>query len=516
MPPPDDPLTSVGTARAVSRRRARPSAVWIVPIVAALAGAWVAVAKIMSEGPTITIVLDSAEGLEAGKTKIHYNGVDIGTLATIRLSDDHEKVVATAKMEPATEDFLVEGTNFWVVRPRISGANVSGLGTLISGAYLGMEIGASKKPQREFIALATPPVVSRGVPGRFFVLKSDTLGSLDYGTPIYFRRLHVGEVASYALDDDGRTFTVRVFVNAPYDAFVSQSTRFWHASGIDVSLTAAGLSVQTQSLLSILVGGVAFETPTPGDPAPAEGTFRLFDDRAQAFKPAAIAPQTYLVAFDESIRGLSVGAPVDFRGVTIGEVAHVGARFDAATMKFSAPITIHIDPRLGLDVVDGGPPDAAFRAKMLPALVGHGLRAQLRSGNLLTGATYVAFDFFPDAPPATVDLAGDPIELPTVPGTLEGLEASIGRIVKKLDRLPLEQIGTEVREVLADLDRTLDAAHGALAHAGDMIAPNSVLRDQLGGTLDEVARAMRAIRGLADYLEQHPESLLRGKSGGSK
>ena len=516
MPQPEDPLAGVGAARTVENRKTRLSAVWIVPIVAALAGGWVAVAKILSEGPKITIVLDSAEGLEAGKTKIHYNGVDIGTVTTIRLSDDHESVVATAKMEPKTDDFLVEGTKFWVVRPRISGANVSGLGTLISGAYLGMEIGTSTKSQRTFVALAAPPVVGGGVPGRFFVLKTDALGSLDYGTPIYFRRLQVGEVASYALDDDGQTLTVRVFVNAPYDRYVSEDTRFWHASGIDVSINATGLNVQTQSMLSILIGGVAFETPTPGEPAQPETVFRLFDDRAQAFKPAARAPQTYVVMFHESVRGLAVGAPVEFRGIDIGEVVDVAARFDAATMEFSAPVTIRVDPRLGVKVMDGGPPDAAFRARMLPALIAHGLRAQLRSGNLLTGATYVALDFFPDAPPATVDMSQDPVELPVVPGTLEGVEATIGRIVKKLDHVPIEKIGDDVQQVLANLDRTLGSARTALDDAGNMVAPDSALRDQLGSTLNDVGRAVRSLRGLADYLEQHPEALLRGKTGEPK
>src|SRR6185436_751591 len=172
-------------------------------------------------GPTITITLDTAEGLEAGKTKIHYNGVDVGTVQTIRLSDDHQHVIATAQMAPKTEDFLVEDTTFWVVRPRISGATVSGLGTLISGSYLGMEIGRSDKRKRHFTALAVPPVVTMREAGRYFELKTDTLGSLDSGTPLYFRRLQVGQVVSYSLDPDGNALSVKIFVDAPYDRFVT-------------------------------------------------------------------------------------------------------------------------------------------------------------------------------------------------------------------------------------------------------------------------------------------------------
>src|SRR5215468_1750606 len=243
MPDGEGSAPTVPESRAVSRKQTRLSLVWIIPIVAAIAGAWVAVTRILAEGPKITIVFKSAEGLDAGKTQIHYNGVTVGTITAIRLSDDHRSVVATAQMAPKTEDFLVDDSDFWVVRPRISGATVSGLGTLISGAYVGMEIGTSKQAKREFTALATPPVVTGDVPGRFFVLKAPDLGSLDV---------------------DGKSLNVRVFVRAPYDQYVTPDTRFWQASGINMSLSASGLTVQTQSLLSILVGGVAFETPATG------------------------------------------------------------------------------------------------------------------------------------------------------------------------------------------------------------------------------------------------------------
>jgi paraquat-inducible protein B len=170
MPDHDNVPSQVPESRTLVKKKTRLSLVWIIPIVAALIGAWVAVTMILSEGPKITIVFRSAEGLEAGKTKIHYNGVDIGTIKSLRLTDDHQRVIATASMAPKTENFFVEDTRFWVVTPRVSGATVSGLGTLISGAYIGLEIGKSSKQQREFTALDTPPVVTRDVPGRFFVL----------------------------------------------------------------------------------------------------------------------------------------------------------------------------------------------------------------------------------------------------------------------------------------------------------------------------------------------------------
>jgi paraquat-inducible protein B len=487
--------------------------------VAALAGVWVAVTRILGEGPTITIGFASAEGLEAGKTKIHYNGVDIGTLTTIRLSDDHRRVITTAQMAPKTEDFFVEDTKFWVVRPRISGASVTGLGTLISGAYIGMEIGQSKKRKRAFDGLETPPVVLGDVPGRFFVLKTPDLGSLDTGTPLFFRRLRVGRVSAYELDPDGRSFTVRAFVNAPYDQYVTPETRFWHASGIDVSLSASGLSVETQSVMSMLVGGIAFETSATSPvltPAEANTVFTLFKNRVEAFKLPARDPQTYRLVFEQSTRGLAPGAPVEFRGITIGEVVEVRAQFDAETYDFHVVVTIRVDPAsLGVELlhVATGEDATAGHRRVIDGLVSRGVRAQLRTGNLLTGALYVAFDSFPDASPVALDWSQNPVELPTMPGELQAIEANVINIIKKLDQVPFKGIGDDLQKAIAELDRTLVSARDALDTANKLIQPDSILDTELGNTLQEVSRAARSLRVLADYLERHPEALIRGKTG---
>ncbi|HUI27573.1 MAG TPA: MlaD family protein [Candidatus Kryptonia bacterium] len=529
MPDSDAPLPHVPESRAFSKKRTRFSLVWIIPVVAAVAGVWVAVTRILSEGPKIAITFKSAEGLEAGKTKIQYNGVEVGTVMTIRLTDDHKSVMTTAQMAPKTEGFLVEDTRFWVVRPRISGANVTGLGTLISGAYVAMDIGESHKNKRDFVALETPPVVTGDAPGRFFLLKTSDLGSLDNGTPIFFRRLQVGQVASYELDKDGQSLTVKVFVHAPYDQYVTSNTRFWHASGIDVSLSANGLSVQTQSALSVLIGGIAFETPANGPVLPAaeaDTVFRLFSDRAEAFKLPARDPQTFVLVFKQSIRGLAPGAPVEFRGIPVGEVVDVSAQVDGSTFEFSAPVTIRMDAqRLGLKIVDlkPGVDFAEVRRKAFDSLVSHGVRAQLQTGNLLTGALFVAFDFFPDAPPAVIDWEQKPVQLPTVPGQLEAIEASVVNIIKKLDQVPIKDIGNDLHKALAEVDRTLvsarstlDSGRATLDNANKLIEPNSVLDEQLNSTLQDASRAARSLQVLLDYLERHPEALIRGKTGEAK
>ena len=527
MPDQFTPGAAVPESRTIAPKHTRLSVVWIIPIVAAIAGGWVAVTRILGQGPQITIQLNSAEGLEAGKTKIHFNGVDVGAVTGIRLAEDNKHVVLQAQMAVKTERLLVEDTQFFVVSPRISGTSVSGLGTLVSGAYLGLQIGHSTKSRRDFVGLDTQPIIAEDTPGHFYVLKAAELGSIGVGAPIYFRHLEAGEIVSYALDKDGQALTVRAFVRAPYDQYVNANTRFWHASGVDVSLTAAGLSVNTQSLLSIIAGGVAFETPVDQPAAgvsPPESQFFLYRTRADAFKPPPGNPHTYLITFRQSVRGLAVGAPVEFRGLPVGEVTNIEAVLDTRTFEFYSPVTVRIDmSRVGVKFVGSKPGETRPtlpREVMIKALVAHGVRAQLRSSSMLTGALYVAFDFFPEAPPARVDTSREPIELPTIKGELEETEARLASIVRKIDQLPMQEIGADVHRTLSDLDQTILNAQATLkktdqiiANANRMVEPDSVLSVQLDTTLSELTRTAQALRALTDSLDRHPDALIHGKPG---
>jgi len=532
----------------VPRRRFTPQLIWIIPIVAVLVGGWLAAKAILERGPTITIAFKTAEGLEAGKTKIKYKDVEIGVVKTITLSPNRKGIVVTAELSKQSEEFLREDTRFFVVRPRITAGGVSGLGTLLSGGYIGMDIGKSRETRRDFVGLEVAPIVTGEEPGRQFMLRADDLGSTDVGTPVYFRRVTVGQVVATALNKDGKGVTFTIFIQAPYDQYVTKETRFWNASGIDVSLDATGIQVRTESVMSILVGGIAFQVEPdspPEPPADANTMFTLFADRTQAFKRADTVVDPYLLVFDGSVRGLSVGAPLDFRGVTIGEVVRIGVSIDPKTLIFRMPVEVKLFPRrLAARHFTGGtlPPleSEDARWKRMKLLVDHGLRAQLRSGNLLTGQLYVALDFFPDEPKATIDLAKKPPEIPTIPGTFEELQENLTGIVKKLDKLQIEEIGADTRKLLASLDetlkgvdgllksvdaglvpdlrRTLDtasqtlkSAEGTLKSAEGTLSSVSPLQADLEQTLRELSRTLTAVRALAELLQQHPESLIRGK-----
>ena len=544
----DNPV-NIPQATSVPKRSRRPSVVWIIPIVAAVIGGWIAVQKILSEGPTITISFSTAEGLEEGKTKIKYNGVEVGTVTSIILSKDRKNVVATAQMAADSKDMLVEDTKFWVERPRISGGTVSGLGTLFSGAFIGMDIGKSKKERRDFVGLNQPPVVKSDAPGRFFVLESEDLDSLDYGTPLFFRRIQVGEVVAYELDKDGRKISVKVFVNAPYDQYVNAETRFWQASGIDVSLSAKGFSVQTESIVSILIGGIAFETPANAPvlpPAEENTTFKLFSDRTEAMKLPEGEAHDYVLKFEQSVRGLEPGAPVEFRGVKIGQVLSLDVEFDPKTYRFAVPVKIRTYSKLSdlvhSDILKPGAnlTEKIFRTSV-DRLVANGYRAQLQTGNLLTGALFVALDIFPDAPKATVDWSQEPPVFPTIPGELQQIQQGVTQLVQKLGKLPLDAVVTKLRSTLATLKaaledtdkllkafgsqvtpelkgaltgarRTFDAAERSLNSLDNSYTgPDAPVQQDLRDALQEVTRAARALRVLADYLERNPSSILRGK-----
>lgn len=535
-------LPDVPEAVAEPPRRHSLPLVWLLPVIAIAVGGWLAVRAILEHGPTITITFRSAEGLEAGKTKIRFKEVEIGTVTAITLSSDRTGVVVTADIAKSAENLIVEDTRFWVVRPRITGGGVSGIGTLLSGAYIGMDDGDSTTARRSFVGLEAPPVLTAGLPGSEYKLRADNLGSITFGTPVYFRRLEVGEVIAYDLDEDGSGFSVRVFVNAPYDRFVRRNTRFWQASGIDINVDASGLKVDTQSLVTILLGGIAFETPdtTTAKPADENASFHLFADRSLAMNNPDTYAESYVLVFRESVRGLRTGAPVDFRGLEVGEVTAIHLDVDRDGKDVTVPVEIRLYPERMRSLSRNHRNQPLDSARLMANFVERGLRAQLRTANLVSGQLYVALDFVPGAARAKFDPSGQPPELPTAPGSFEELQKTLGSIAAKLDKLPVDKIAADLRtalqsldhtlkdvdamvrridgevtpdarEAIADVRRTVEEARATMQQLGAAVAADSPLQLNAGAALREVTRAAQALRTLADTLERHPESLIRGK-----
>lgn len=522
--------------RVVRRREWLPSLIWLIPIVAALVGITLVARIIMERGPEVVLTFKTAEGLEAGKTAVKYKDVQIGLVTSLRLARDRSHVRVLVQFNKDAQSFTAADSRFWVVRPRLDTSGISGLNTLLSGAYIGADAGVSQETAGEFTGLETPPTVTRDDSGKQFLLRANDVGSLDVGSPVYFRRIKVGQVAAYELDGDGRGVTLRVFVNAPYDKFVGMNTRFWQASGIDAQLSASGFTLRTQSLATILLGGIAFQAPDDamGPVAKENASFALAQDESAAMKEPDGPSQTLLMYFNQSLRGLTPGAPVDFRGVVIGEVKSIGVEFDRAEREFRMPVLVQVYPdRLRRRAGESGTESRSTQQERLRFLAEKGLRAQLRNGNLLTGQVYVALDFFPKAPPAKIDLAKNPIELPTVPNSLDEIQSQVQEIATKLNKVPYEQIAGDLRTTLASLNKTLTATEETVKRINNDVTPelaaamkdvrktvntaertladDSPLQQDMRQTLQELTRAAGSVRVLTDYLERHPESLLRGK-----
>lgn len=528
----------------VDRRRRRSSQlIWLIPIVALIVGLSLAIHAYLEKGPVITIKFTSGEGIEEGNTKIKYKDVQIGLVRSVTISEDRSSVIVTADIERDAEAFLKTDTRFWVVRPRISGSSITGLGTLTAGSYIGMDVGSSAESATSFTGLETPPAVTMDVPGRQFVLHADDVGSLNVGSPIFYRHLQVGEVLTTELDQDGETILLRVFVRSPYDKFVRNRTLFWHASGIDLTLNADGIKVNTESLVSIMLGGIAFQSPEDDIDSPqAEQNrhFVLFSSKSDALRRMDSVVENYRLVFSESVRGLTVGAPVDLRGLTVGEVTRISGELDPVGKKVTMAVNIRFYPERIKTRAAGKAARPGDSRAMLDQLVSQGIRAQLRSGNLLTGQLFVALDFFPDAAPARINWQKSPPELPTTVGMMAQFQHSLMKIVHKLEKVPLEQLAVDARTTVQTLDttlksadkllqnldanvvpeaklllqdvrKTLDSANKALHEVKQTMASDAPLQTDLRDTLRELGRAAQSLRVLGDYLERNPEALIRGK-----
>lgn len=535
-----------------SKRKMRISAVWIIPLVALIVALGIAVQKILHEGPTITIIFKKAEGIEAGKTFVKYKDVNIGQVESVRLSDDFTKVVVTAKIEKSAEGLIVDDAQFWIESPRVTLSGISGFGTLLSGNHIGLEIGKSSKARRIFTGLELPPSITIDQPGRQFILRADTLGSIGIGSPIYYRQLNVGRVIGYDLATSGRSIDIRIFINAPYDKQVTTQTHFWHASGIDVNMNAKGLTVQTQSVLSLLIGGIAFEETvsilSESKPAAEGFVFNLFSDRTSATKKHEDIVSNAILYFNESLRGLSVGAPVTYAGLPVGEVTGVGLEYNAKTQSIRPRVDIALYPAhfiahiKNIGQKEPQAKDKEWRGAFMQRMIDRGLRAQLRSGSLVTGQLYVALDYFPNAPKAgKIDFNSPVYEFPIMPSSMQDMEHKISGIIAKMEKIPFDTLGLDAQKTIASLNKMLQDADTILKHVdGEMlpeikttvqdlrkaistaertlasvdktlVGKDSPTQQELRLALQEVARAARSLNALMEYLERNPNALIRGK-----
>lgn len=558
----NDPQTDNPTTQATSAA-IRPSkglsVVWLVPLVALAISGWLLYQSWSEKGPLVTISFKNAEGITEGTSKIKYKDVDIGEVETITFSPGMKEVVIKARMDKVAEPHLTDHTSFWIVRPRITAGRISGLGTLLSGSYISMDPGRTGNQRRNFTGLEETPTVTTDNPGKYYVLKTDGLGSLDIGSPVTYRQIRVGQVVGYGFDNSGQAVNIRIFVDAPHDKQIYTSTRFWNASGFELNLDATGIKLNTESLTSILSGGISFELPPQPQGqldtiAPENTTFELYSSKKAVNEPKYLLQDTWLVYFDQSVRGLTIGAPVEFQGIKIGEVSSINLQFEKSKMNFRTPVMLRIEP----ERIFGKDPKFTNKDshKILNTFVTRGMRGVLKNGNLLTGQLLIDFDFFPDHSTQTISFENSIPVVPTRQTELQLLADSLSTILNKVEKIPFQQIGEDLHALIKttnttiaqlpiqslseDLRATLKAANTTMASIDSMaksintqttpaitaaleqlrttladleisLGSDSSTNHQLRQTLREMSTAVRSLRSLSDYIDRHPESIIYGK-----
>ena len=534
-------------------RRTWPSIVWLVPLVTALVGTWLMVRTLTEQVPVATIQFQTAEGIEAGKTKIKYKSVEIGVIEDIDFAEGFSNVVLTAHFNDGMQDFLRRNTRFWVVRPQLSVRGVSGLGTLLSGAYIEIDPGPGA-PQTHFVGLEEIPLITTEDAGKKITLISNNLGSIGRGSPIYYQGILAGEALGYELAGDAQSVYIYAFVRDPFDQLIRGNSRFWNVSGLDLSMGADGIEVRTASVQSLLFGGIAFDTPETLEPTVADVSdlvFTLHGSKAEIEEPAFTRKVQFVMYFTGSVRGLNPGAPLEFRGIRIGEVLDIRMEYHPETTSFRIPVLVEIEPDR---IITRAARDPQSPEQTLATLVDKGLRGRLQTGNLLTGQLFIEFNMYPGSDLNLVADADMPHpELPTIPGAFEAISQSLNTLVEKIENVDIEALGNNIVGILeganelvnkdlneatvtdlqasmrslrgilqnveqSDMETTIAAARGALENlkttlklVNDALEPDAPLQYNVIKVTGELEETARAVRSLIETLERQPNSLIFGR-----
>jgi len=510
------------------------SLIWLLPVFALLLGAGIAWQYYDNLGPVIKITFASAEGVTPDATKVRYKHVDIGEVVAVGLDSGNDKVVISARIDKSAQHLLGSATRFWIVKPRAGLGGISGIGTILGGAYIDTDPGGAAGAT-EFTGLEDPPLTPLSRPGLRIALKSELESSVRVGSPVYYRQIQVGQVDSRTFSDNFSVVEFDLFIQQAYADLVSTNSRFWSSGGLDIRITTEGADIRTPSLEALLEGGISFDTPPragAGNQVANGEVFSLYADRDSAFQGSSAEKVGYLLYFEGSVRGLNPEAPVEFLGIPVGEVVSIDLAYNSGSNEVSIPVLVEIDPLL----LFGEPLDAGEAGRRIDQLVRQGLKAQLKSANLVTGQLLVELAMYPDQKPGQIVNDGSRPVLPTVPNTITQISQGLEGLVAKFNSLEIEPMLAEIRRLAAEtralvsspsmtaLPQRINALANAIetlvegkatALAGTL-SPEGALHDQLVTTLAELREMADSLRQLSDTLVEKPNALLFGKSKPAK
>ncbi|MEO3680474.1 intermembrane transport protein PqiB [Rheinheimera sp. FR7-31] len=523
------------------------SPIWVVPIAAVLIGMWMLYNHYQQQGALLTLLAGDAEGIIAGKTQIKSRSVDVGQVVSVELSDDLKQVIIKARMKPAVTPLLNADSQFWVVKPQIGRGGITGLNTLLSGVYIELQPGESTAQQLQHQLLDDPPVAPADAPGIRVSLTTANSGGLAVGDPVLYRGYEVGTVEHSEFELASRRTRYQLYIREPFDVLVTENVRFWLSSGFSFDLSAEGLQVDVGSATTLLSGGVSFDLMQgwPPGAAVSDGTeFQLFPNQQSIQDGLYSEFVEYLLFFDESVRGLKAGAPVEYRGVRVGTVASVPFFFSIdkpfeVSLQQGIPVLIRIEAgRLYENL------SLAQLKQELDKAVARGMHAALKTGNLLTGALYIDLDVNIDAAlqePTELQLqrlalsqsAGYPL-LPTTRSGLSNIEQKVLMALDKINNLPVEQLLTQSEQTMQSADQMLQSANTMLAQLDKLLSdpkmqqlpaqlqsslqqlqqmlaglsPGSAAYDKLSGNLQTLDQVLRELQPVLQTLNQQSNALV--------
>jgi paraquat-inducible protein B len=464
------------------------SKIWIIPIVTLFIALWMVYYQWSNQGPLITIEFSTATGLEAGKTKIKTLDVDIGVVKKIELTKDLSGVIVTARMNVNVTSLLHQDSQFWIVSPRVSLSGVSGLGTILSGPYINMAAGVAGQTTDNFLALPGPPVTPAGTPGLHVTLNSETEFAYKKGDPVIYKGIKVGEFEDIYFNFDERIVYCNTFIEAPYHKLITENTKFWDISGVQMNLDAGGVSVSTGSVETLLTNGVTFGIPE-GMASGQQISERTFFDIHTSYELASEErfklSAEYAILVKDTVRGLQVGAPVEYRGLVIGKVLSINSienlQNRLLTKGYDIPVIITIQP--GRIQQPDNQQGLEFVRKQTNIWIKQGLRATLKTGNLLTGALFVDLQHYPDAPPTEITHLLDYEVIPTITGEFSQITAKVTAILDNVNKIQLQKISDNTNDMLSQIAQAAKALEKTASNV-DMLL-DSVHKDKVSAKLTD-------------------------------
>lgn len=525
--------------------------VWWLPLIALLIVSFLGIQHFTSQGPLISIRFNDAEGIKIDKTKVRYKDLDIGRVEKIQLADSFQHVDVSIRMNKESEDLLRQNTKFWIVKPRISVTQISGLNTLLSGNYIAIDPDLNEKSQHRdtFVGLANPPVITSNEPGLHLTLLTSQASSLYPGTAIYYKGMQVGSVNRVYFSDDYLWVKADIFIAAPHDKLIKQTTKFWSTNGFSINTTGKGISIEMESFEALVSGGITFDTPISLTPKKTvtDGTeYILHKNKNQATELNYGNKHYYITYFNSSVQGLSTGSPVLVQGINVGKVKDVKIIYDSLKEKTQVTVLFEVyENRLGLKKysknTDG----------IIEKMISDGLRAKLEIDNLLTGGKHIALTFIDNLNNHTelvsIDKStGYPI-IPSAPESFNAIASGVSDLIKKINKLPLNNLANHLDELVVGANQTithdlkqtitelntllaegktlstsarktlkqLNKSVETLAHSVEETlsgySPDAPLYYNLNTTLTELNDTLRSLKQVSDTIDRTPNALIFGE-----